>query len=697
MSLGKNLILAGILLLIHFLNPAVFAQEEISDAELEDLIEILVADSEDNIDYDTYLERLTYFNENPVNLNKASSEDLFAIGLLTPLQVGSLVYYRDKIGKLINIYELQAIPNWDLATIRRILPFVRIKGEIDDFNVRANKLLFNGKHQLFMRYSRVLEEQKGYTQADTSADGSVPSRYLGSQDKLYARYKYGYGQKISYGITAEKDAGEEFFGGSQPNGFDFYSAHFYLADVGPFSQIIIGDYEMRLGQGLTVWNSLGFGKSAYVMNVKRQGAHIRPYTSVHEVNFLRGAAATVDITDDLSFTAFGSIKPIDVNVVAIDTLTDEVISISAINEFGAHRTPSELNTKGAVNQSDIGAHVQYEKRRFGIGASVSYNKYDKPIFRADNPYNRFRFSGDSNLNYSVDYRLLVGNLHFFGETAFSNYGGMASINGVLASLHPTIDLSIVQRYYGRDYEAPYSNAFSESSTIVNESGVFMGAEIRPIKNWTVRAYFDIYNHDWLRFRTDAPSTGADKLIQVDYKPSRSLVAYARFKTETKDRNLSGNSTNTDYTTPTTVSGLRFNLKYKLNKSITLKSRMEFSWFDDEVNPVEKGFMAYQEFSYKPLSFPLSFDIRYMLFDTDGYDTRIYTYEKDVLYFFSIPAYFDQGRRYYITARYKLMKGIDCWLRFSQTTFYNRNSIGGGLEEIDGNKRSEVKVQVRFKF
>ena len=697
MDVVRNIVFVGMLLFVQCLNSVLIAQADISDAELEDLIEILVADSEDNVDYDTFLERLTFFNENPINLNKASIEDIYALGLLTTLQANSLIYYRDNVGKLINIYELQAIPNWDLPTIRRVLPFVRIKGKIDDFNVRSSKLLFGGKHQLFMRYSRILEEQKGYSPADTLNDGRLSSRYLGSQDKIYARYKYGYGRKISYGITAEKDAGEEFFQGSQPQGFDFYSAHFYMSDVGPFSQVIVGDYEMRFGQGLTVWNSLGFGKSAYVMNVKRQGAHIRPYTSVHEINFFRGVAATVDVTEDLSVTAFGSIKPIDVNVLAIDTLSDEIISISAINEFGAHRTESELRTKGAVNQSDVGAHIQYEKRQYGIGASISYNKYDKPILRSDNPYNRFRFSGDSNLNYSVDYKLLVGNLHFFGETAFSSQGGMATLNGVLASLHPTINLSIVQRYFGRDYEAPYSNAFSESSSIINESGVFMGAEIRPIKNWTVRAYFDIYNHNWLRFRTDAPSTGSDKLIQIDYKPSRSLVAYGRLKSETKDRNLSGNLTNTDYTTPTNITSLRFNLKYKLNKSITLKSRMEFSWFDDEVNPVKKGFMAYQEFSYKPLSFPLSFDIRYMMFDTDGFDTRIYTYEKDVLYFFSIPAYFDRGRRYYITARYKLIRGVDVWLRFAQTTFYNRETIGGGLEEIDGNTRSEFKAQVRFKF
>jgi len=71
----------------------------------------------------------------------------------------------------------------------------------------------------------------------------------------------------------EKDAGEEFFTGSNRKGFDYYTGFIYLRDVHPFfKEVNIGDYSVSMGQGLIMHNSFGAGKSAYVMNIKRGGS-----------------------------------------------------------------------------------------------------------------------------------------------------------------------------------------------------------------------------------------------------------------------------------------------------------------------------------------------------------------------------------------------------------------------------------------
>jgi len=95
--------------------------------------------------------------------------------------------------------------------------------------------------------------------------------------------------------------------------------------------------------------------------------------------------------------------------------------------------------------------------------------------------------------------------------------------------------------------------------------------------------------------------------------------------------------------------------------------------------------------------PLSFSFRYGIFDTDSYNSRIYAYENDVLYTFTIPAYYNRGTRTYLTLRYKIKKGIDIWLRYGLTYYDNLNVISSGLEEIQGNHKSEIKAQIRFKF
>ena len=90
-------------------------------------------------------------------------------------------------------------------------------------------------------------------------------------------------------------------------------------------------------------------------------------------------------------------------------------------------------------------------------------------------------------------------------------------------------------------------------------------------------------------------------------------------------------------------------------------------------------------------------MRYAVFDTDGFDSRIYAHENDVLYAFSFPFYSDKGHRAYIVARYRINRNLDLQARLAQTFFSNRNTIGSGLDLIHDNSRTELKAQLRARF
>lgn len=108
-----------------------------------------------------------------------------------------------------------------------------------------------------------------------------------------------------------------------------------------------------------------------------------------------------------------------------------------------------------------------------------------------------------------------------------------------------------------------------------------------------------------------------------------------------------------------------------------------------------GFTLLQDVSWQ---FPrLELSARLAYFKTDDYDSRQYVYEKDMLYAFSIPAYYDAGTRHYLMARYAVSKNMKLWLRWSQTRYANLDKISSGLNEIQGNKRSELKAQVMYQF
>lgn len=93
--------------------------------------------------------------------------------------------------------------------------------------------------------------------------------------------------------------------------------------------------------------------------------------------------------------------------------------------------------------------------------------------------------------------------------------------------------------------------------------------------------------------------------------------------------------------------------------------------------------------------PFSGILRLQYFETDGYNSRLYAYENDVLYSYSIPAFFDKGFRYYLNLNYDLTRKLTLWVRWAQTIFRDKKSIGSGLDEIEGNSRSELRLQVRL--
>ncbi|MBK7308594.1 MAG: hypothetical protein IPI88_17340 [Chitinophagaceae bacterium] len=90
-------------------------------------------------------------------------------------------------------------------------------------------------------------------------------------------------------------------------------------------------------------------------------------------------------------------------------------------------------------------------------------------------------------------------------------------------------------------------------------------------------------------------------------------------------------------------------------------------------------------------------LRLQYFETDGYNSRLYAYENDVLYSFSIPVFYDKGLRYYININYDINKKMTLWIKWAQTIYNDKTLIGSGLDEIKGITKSEVKLQVQYKF
>ena len=659
----------------------------ITEQQLENITE----NNEDmETEDDSYLQQIVQYIKNPISLNTADVAELIQLRILTPLQIQNFILYRNLVGNLLDLYELQAVPGWDIGTIQKIRPYINVSSTLS-FTSGLKTRLQNGDHTMLLRVSQVPERSRGFL-IDSS---STTNFYPGSPQKLLFRYKYTYKNLLQYGILGEKDAGEAFFKGKQKQGFDFYSAHIFLRKVGIVKSLAIGDFTVNLGQGLTQWQSLAFKKSVDVINIKREADVLRPYNSAGEINFHRGIGITL-AKNSWQFTLFGSYKNIDANFVA-DTSQNRDDFVTSLQTSGYHRTKSESADKGIQRQLAVGGNLSYQHKRLHLGINAVQYKFKLPLIKSKEPYNIYALSGSSFGNYSFDYSYTYKNLHFFGEAAFTSDFDKAFINGLIISASSRVGMSLLYRNISKSYQSLYTSAFTESTYPNNEKGLYAGISIKPNNFWRVDAYTDLYKFPWLRFRVDAPSTGSDYLIQLNYKPNKQLEIYTRYHSESKAINVNLNQLTLSPVIQQPKKNWRTQVSYKIHTAITLRNRTEIVWFHKESTLAEQGFLTYFDFIYKPLLKPYSGSLRLQYFETDDYNSRLYAYENDVLYSFSIPVFYDKGYRYYVNFNYDVNKKFTLWVKWAQTVYRDKRLVGSGLDEIKGNTKSEIKLQALYKF
>ena len=684
----------GILFMLFFFSSiAGTAQivEEPVTPNTEQQLENITENNEDlETEDDSYLQQLVQYIKNPVNINLADAGELNQLRILTPIQVQNLILYRNLFGKLIDIYELQSLPGWDMATIRKIRPYISVSSQVSVGGTISSRLN-DGEHSVLLRVSQVPERSKGYL----LDPATVNNLYPGSPQKLLFRYKYVYKNLFQYGVVAEKDAGEQFFKGNQKQGFDFYSAHLFARKIGIIKSLALGDFTVNLGQGLTQWQSLAFKKSVDVINIKREADVLRPYNSAGEINFHRGAGITLG-KDNWAFTLFGSYKNIDANFVA-DTSQTQDDFISSLQTSGFHRTKSEVADKGIQRQLAFGGNFSYQFKRLHLGINGIHYNFKYPLIKSADPYNKFALTGSSFGNYSFDYSYTFKNLHFFGEAAVTSGFNKAFINGLIISASAKVDLSLLYRNISAAYQSLYTTAFTESTFPTNEKGLYGGISIRPNDFWRIDAYADFYKFPWLRFRVDAPSTGADYLIQATYKPNKQLELYTRYHAESKAINVNPYLLTLSPVVQQPKKNWRTQLSYSISKSIVLRSRTELVWFDKNGLSASQGFLSYFDFIFRPLLSRFAGSIRLQYFETDDYNSRLYAYENDVLYSFSIPVFYEKGYRYYVNMNYDVSKKLKVWIKWAQSIYPDRTVVGSGLDEVKGNTKSELKLQAMYKF
>lgn len=673
-------------IIILFLPFGIKAQDP--DLLIEKILEDIAESREEEIDLEELSERLNYYKKFPININKTNREQLRELYFLSPIQIDQLLNHIKDTGSILEIYELQSIEGFNLETAKLLSLFciIKPKNEFENFSVR--NMFKNGKSDLMLRYGRGIELQRGFT----IPKDSDKSRYLGPPDKMYTRYRFYFQNNIQFSLNIEKDAGEYFWNTSGQNkGPDFISTSLYLRNLSSIEKLVIGDYSLQFGQGITLWSGLAFGKGTDIISTVKQDLGLRPYTSFTEYSFFRGIAAQTTIKK-LKITPFFSTKFVDAST---DIDHEGNLLVNNLQYTGLHRTPNELQNKNAIRQTVAGSHIELDHKWANIGFTFYHTGFNNNFSQSDLLYKRFSFTGSSLINSGINYSKTYKNFYFFGEASRSIPGGFAFLNGVLSSLSNKLSLIVLHRNYNKDFHNFFSQAIGENTRTENEKGLYSGFNYQVNKHYEFSFYADAFKFPWLKFGVDAPSKGYDIQGQFNYTPSKQLKVQLKYRLKEKEQNILDIKTNAlEYYRR---QNYRLEIQYQIRPEMTLKNRAEVSQYKTSSTANRFGFLAFQDITYSKKRARLSGNIRYVIFDTDGYDTRIYTYENDVLFGYSIPGFQNKGIRFYLNTRYKVNKKIDLWMKYSLTRYRDTELIGSGLDEIAGNRKSDIRLQLRYLF
>jgi hypothetical protein len=648
---------------------------------IENLLENIAEQNEENeIDYSDFLDDLNKLLVEPIDLNRAKEDDLDQLMILTKNQIANFMAYRKSTGRIYSLYELQLIPGFSSDMIRSISPFVSLKQESEKINAKKR-----AKHILLLKSEKTLQEEKGYTNENED------SRYLGNSWKYYSRYLYtSANSNLNFGFTSEKDKGEPFFKGENSEGFDFYSAHLQYNSKGILQQVNLGDYQVKFGQGLSLWSEYSSGKSALTNSHAYKSQGIKSYKSTDENQFYRGIALILEPFSNVKLALFSSYKKKD-GSLSSDSLS---LGISSLTNTGYHRNNNEFAQKDNLQETLFGSYLLANWKKIEFGVSFLQSTYSPDIVGTDAAYSYYNFKGDKNQNISVCYETQVHSIHLYGEAAQSKSGGRAFLQGVNIQVHPQINFEMIYRNYQKDYQSLFANAFGEQSQTQNEKGFYFGLEFHPYAKWTIKAYYDQFEFPWLRYSASSPSEGHEYFSQLEYTPNQSVSVYLRYKQENKQENTSSEAIKT--LAMRKKNQYRLHFSAQINDNWEIRNRFEISHYEKEEEH-ETGYLIYQDLFYHFAKLPLSLNLRYALFDTESFNSAIYAYENDILNSYSVPAYYLKGNRFYFNANWELTQNLKFYIKYARSKYSNRSSIGSGNSEINGDTKSELKFLLRLRI
>lgn len=622
--------------------------------------------------WESSFELLCDLEENPININTATREDLEQLPFLTAKDIESIHEYLYYYGPMKSLGELVMIKDLSYYK-RRLLFYFTYVGEIENKQIPSiDNVLKYGEHEIIGTLKIPFYDRKG-----------DKNGYLGYKYKHSLRYDFSYGDRFRLGIIGSQDSGEPFFAGKNSMGYDFYSFYFILKKLGRIKTLALGRYRLRFGMGLVINNNYSFGKLSTLSTMGRGGSTIRPHSSTSDGNYLQGAATTINILKGMDLSLFFSSRKFDA------TLNKGDSTIATILNSGYHRTMTELDKKNNASHLLFGGNVDYRFGGFYLGATAVHTSLDKKLVpNTETLYRRHYAKGKTFYNVGLNYGYTGNRLSFCGETATGNCNALATVNSLSYNITDRFTLLALQRFYSYKYYSLFAESFSDGGAVQNESGIYIGLSWRPSLSLSLNAYTDFVYFAWPKYQVSNSSYSVDNTLQLNYI-SNDWTVSARYRLKIREKD---NADKTNLIDKIDHRG-RLSATYNTEKLKT-KTQVDISYTSYKENSF--GWMITQNANYT-LSKKLNINASLGYFDTDDYNSRVYSYEKGMLYSYYLPSFYGNGMRGSIVASYDMLKCMTFLTKIGTTTYFDRESIGSSYQQINHSSATDLELQLRIRL
>ena len=606
------------------------------------------------VDYEQLQTDLYALHDAPINLNNTSDEELQQLYFLSPQQIDDILAYADR-HPFESLYELRMIASLADYEIRDLLPFVRIGTRPHEQNIYAREVFAYANHELITRIdARNIE----------SFSGSDPMY-------IQARYRFDYQRRVTFGAQLRRPAG----GGAQELQ---YGAYIQLRDIAPHLHTVVGgNFQASFGQGLVLAPVFHTGKSMYVQSVGQTREGLRYYSSA-DGEGLHGAGATLR-------WEWNKKTRLDASVL---------YSMRRANDSTWHHL--------------VGANLTLRHNRLQLQLTAIENIWTDSIrpYR-DAAYNQHYFRGRNQAVIGASARYNHGWFDAFAEFATAQNYQLSTLNFQLSTPHwgfavlagsrfyPASGVSLVAiyRYYSPWFDNSLGYAFSETSRIGDENGGYFGFDITRWRNWRLLGYGDVFYFSGPKYGLPQSKTvGYDAMAEASYIRQNWRIGL-RLRARKKGESTYSARAQFDWS----QGGWSLRTTADANLQIFQSSNPQIQ---GGAPTPPYGLSLAQDIAYdfSQLStlntkLPLSLRLRLQGFDAREWANRIYLYEHDVLYAFSIPAVYGMGGRAYICLRWQIIPQLALYFRLSETVYARKWAV----EHNRSMTRTDVHLLLRAKL